>query len=293
MPDVDALVEGIRAGRRAAVSQAITLVESTNPEHREQARELLTELDTATRPTAVRVGISGVPGRREVDVHRGARLPAHRGRPPGRRARGRPVQRPHRRLGPRRQDPDGAALDRPERLHPALAERRHPRRRRPRDRAGDGGARGGGVRRGAGRDGRRGAVRGDRRRDGRHVPVPDPGPHRRPAPGHQEGHPRDRRRDRGEQGRRRPRSRRPARPPATWPARSGWSAARQEWAPPVVTCSALEDTGVDDVWEPGPRAPRAPRRRRAGRQARRSSSSTSPGRWSATSSTSGCGTRPA
>jgi LAO/AO transport system kinase len=22
-----------------------------------------------------------------------------------------------------------------------------------------------------------------------------------------------------------------------------------EWAPPVVTCSALEDTGVDDVWE--------------------------------------------
>ena len=24
---------------------------------------------------------------------------------------------------------------------------------------------------------------------------------------------------------------------------------KQEWAPPVVTCSALEDTGVDDVWD--------------------------------------------
>jgi LAO/AO transport system kinase len=24
---------------------------------------------------------------------------------------------------------------------------------------------------------------------------------------------------------------------------------RGEWAPPVVTCSALEDTGVDDVWQ--------------------------------------------
>ncbi len=60
MPDVDALVEGIRAGRRAAVSQAITLVESTSPRHRAQARELLTELGSPA--DAVRVGISGVPG---------------------------------------------------------------------------------------------------------------------------------------------------------------------------------------------------------------------------------------
>lgn len=60
MPDVDALVEGIRAGKRAAVSQAITLVESTSPKHRAQARELLTELGHGT--DAVRVGISGVPG---------------------------------------------------------------------------------------------------------------------------------------------------------------------------------------------------------------------------------------
>jgi LAO/AO transport system kinase len=60
MPDVAALVEGVRDGRRAAVSQAITLVESTNPKHREQARELLTELNGAGE--TVRVGISGVPG---------------------------------------------------------------------------------------------------------------------------------------------------------------------------------------------------------------------------------------
>jgi LAO/AO transport system kinase len=57
--DVSALLEGIREGRRAAVSQAITLVESTSPKHREQARELLTQLE---QRDAVRVGISGVPG---------------------------------------------------------------------------------------------------------------------------------------------------------------------------------------------------------------------------------------
>lgn len=66
MPDVDALVEGIRDGRRAAVSQAITLVESTSLRHRAQARELLTELAGPDRldhrGPAVRVGISGVPG---------------------------------------------------------------------------------------------------------------------------------------------------------------------------------------------------------------------------------------
>ena len=69
--EVAQLLEGIRAGRRAQVSQAITLVESTSPKHREQARELLTMLaqpvveEGAQRPSrdpAVRVGISGVPG---------------------------------------------------------------------------------------------------------------------------------------------------------------------------------------------------------------------------------------
>jgi LAO/AO transport system kinase len=65
MPDVAALVEGIRAGKRAAVSQAITLVESSRPQHRADARELLVELSgehSGVQSPAVRVGISGVPG---------------------------------------------------------------------------------------------------------------------------------------------------------------------------------------------------------------------------------------
>jgi LAO/AO transport system kinase len=64
-PDVDALVEGVRAGHRAAVSRAITLVESSRRDHRQAARELLAELthgEAGVQSPAVRVGISGVPG---------------------------------------------------------------------------------------------------------------------------------------------------------------------------------------------------------------------------------------
>jgi LAO/AO transport system kinase len=60
--DVEALVEGVRAGRRASVSRAITLVESGRADHQANARELLTRLTDADHGTAVRVGISGVPG---------------------------------------------------------------------------------------------------------------------------------------------------------------------------------------------------------------------------------------
>jgi LAO/AO transport system kinase len=65
--DVAALVAGVVAGRRADVSRAITLVESSRAEHRVSARELLTELAARAaradaRPLATRVGISGVPG---------------------------------------------------------------------------------------------------------------------------------------------------------------------------------------------------------------------------------------
>jgi LAO/AO transport system kinase len=64
--DVASLVEGIRAGRRASVSRAITLVESGRPDHQVAARELLAELTGSDklnpRDPAVRVGISGVPG---------------------------------------------------------------------------------------------------------------------------------------------------------------------------------------------------------------------------------------
>ncbi len=61
MPAPESLAAGVRAGHRAAVSRAITLVESSRPEHRARARELLATLDAPAEP-AVRVGISGVPG---------------------------------------------------------------------------------------------------------------------------------------------------------------------------------------------------------------------------------------
>jgi LAO/AO transport system kinase len=60
--DVPALVEGIRDRRRPAVAQAITLVESTRPDHRAATRELLTRVVALRGEPAVRVGISGVPG---------------------------------------------------------------------------------------------------------------------------------------------------------------------------------------------------------------------------------------
>lgn len=55
------LAERVLAGSRPHVAQAITLVESSRPDHRERARQLLRLL----RPhsgNSVRVGISGVPG---------------------------------------------------------------------------------------------------------------------------------------------------------------------------------------------------------------------------------------
>lgn len=60
-PDVPTLVADLRAGKRAAISRAITLVESSRPDHQVAARELLIELGGA-RTDTVRVGISGVPG---------------------------------------------------------------------------------------------------------------------------------------------------------------------------------------------------------------------------------------
>jgi LAO/AO transport system kinase len=62
-PDVSRLVEGVRDRDRAAVSRAITLVESNRADHRADARRLLDELTGDPHgPLAVRVGVSGVPG---------------------------------------------------------------------------------------------------------------------------------------------------------------------------------------------------------------------------------------
>lgn len=62
--DVDRLVPGVRSGDRAAVARAITLVESNHPDHRVAARAMLAELAAyaAGRPDVPRIGISGVPG---------------------------------------------------------------------------------------------------------------------------------------------------------------------------------------------------------------------------------------
>lgn len=59
--DVQQLADDVRASRRASISQAITLVESSRADHRAAARELMAEL-TPGSSGCVRVGISGVPG---------------------------------------------------------------------------------------------------------------------------------------------------------------------------------------------------------------------------------------
>ncbi|MFD9968573.1 methylmalonyl Co-A mutase-associated GTPase MeaB [Streptomyces sp. NPDC059017] len=59
--DVDAYAKGVLDGKRAAVARAITLVESTRPDHRAAAQRLLTEL-LPHSGSARRIGVSGVPG---------------------------------------------------------------------------------------------------------------------------------------------------------------------------------------------------------------------------------------
>jgi LAO/AO transport system kinase len=58
---VSELADAVRRGDRAALPKAITLVESTRTDHREQAQQLLLELMTDSGD-AMRVGITGVPG---------------------------------------------------------------------------------------------------------------------------------------------------------------------------------------------------------------------------------------
>lgn len=59
--DVAALAASVRARERAALARAITLVESTRADHRDLAQELLLEL-LPDAGGAHRVGITGVPG---------------------------------------------------------------------------------------------------------------------------------------------------------------------------------------------------------------------------------------
>ena len=59
--DPSELSRAIRGGDRAALPRAITLVESTRPDHRQSAQQLLMEL-TPHAGGAMHVGITGVPG---------------------------------------------------------------------------------------------------------------------------------------------------------------------------------------------------------------------------------------
>ena len=59
--DDRSLIEGIRAGNRSALARAITLIESKRLDHQKAARALVQEL-LARTGTAMRVGITGVPG---------------------------------------------------------------------------------------------------------------------------------------------------------------------------------------------------------------------------------------
>jgi LAO/AO transport system kinase len=58
---LDALAAAVLDGDRRMLARAITLIESTRPDHRQQAEELLKRLLPHTG-TSVRIGISGVPG---------------------------------------------------------------------------------------------------------------------------------------------------------------------------------------------------------------------------------------
>jgi LAO/AO transport system kinase len=59
--DAEALAARLRAGDRAALARAITLVESRKPEHQAQARQLVQKILPFTGK-GLRVGITGVPG---------------------------------------------------------------------------------------------------------------------------------------------------------------------------------------------------------------------------------------
>jgi LAO/AO transport system kinase len=59
--NVDALIGALRRGDRRALARAVTLVESTRPDHRDEAEKLVEALLPYTG-SGVRIGISGPPG---------------------------------------------------------------------------------------------------------------------------------------------------------------------------------------------------------------------------------------
>src|SRR5580765_8973110 len=60
-PDLEPLAKELRAGHRAALARAITLIESRRADHQAAARDLVQALLPYTGK-AIRVGITGSPG---------------------------------------------------------------------------------------------------------------------------------------------------------------------------------------------------------------------------------------
>ena len=231
------LADDVLAGDRRALGRAITLVESTRPDHRAEAVELLQAVLPHTG-TGIRLGVSGAPGVGKstfIDAF-GCHVIEQ-----GTTARGagrRPVVGSLGRLHPRRQDPHGGAGPAARGVHPPLPRRPHARRRGPSHPRGDAAVRGRRLRRRAGRDRRRGPVRDGRGRDGRPVlPARRAGRRRRPA-GRQARRDGAGRAAGGHQGRRRPRPRRQPgvrRPEARPPADAA--------APPQLDAAGRPDLG--------------------------------------------------
>src|SRR5688500_14362327 len=61
MADFQDLAAAVKSGNRAALPRAITVVESTRPDHRQEAEQLVLALMPAAG-NALRVGVTGVPG---------------------------------------------------------------------------------------------------------------------------------------------------------------------------------------------------------------------------------------
>lgn len=61
-PGLEEYVAGIRSGNRNILSRAITLVESTRPDHQELAQQILEKCLEGTQPASFRLGITGTPG---------------------------------------------------------------------------------------------------------------------------------------------------------------------------------------------------------------------------------------
>lgn len=60
-PTAQELISGILSGNRTSLSRAITLIESTNPEHAEKANEIINSCLPHSNKS-IRIGITGVPG---------------------------------------------------------------------------------------------------------------------------------------------------------------------------------------------------------------------------------------